>query len=719
MKNKVSLFLALIRFFGFWWLAGRIIYFFKIKLRILLWKMPVTSWEDYPVSKFLKNVSLADLKLYFLNEKRKAKFFYTSNDCQYYLSCLLSFDENVNESVVQKADLIEKGRFQYFSCHLIDAGFPPNWHKNIFTGEEAPKLFHWSTIGDFAYGDIKVIWELNRFGFVYDLFRAYWRTKNETYVELFWQLFENWHKNNMPNAGVNWKCGHEVSIRVLALCFAFYAFLASKKTTKHRLERLLQVIICSTIRVEKNIKFALRQKNDHSVNESACLWIVGVLFPELSLAANWQKSGQYYLEKLALTLFYNDGAFCMSSLNYHRLALNYYLIVLRLADLNKITFSQKVKARINAALMFLFNMQDQVSGRLPNYGANDGSLLVRLTNCNGRDFRPIIQLGYYYFYRKRIFNPGPWDEALLWLFGPKALNSPVETVKQRDVKISLAGYYILRSREGFIFMRCCQFKHRPSQADLLHVDLWWKGINLLKDAGTYSYNAPKPWNNPFVDTKFHNTITVDQQSQMKQVSKFILLPWPKGFVSRQLNSQKTELSYFEVWHNSYCSLKDPVIHIRAIVRLTDEHWIILDKLIATDDHMYELCYLCEDLPFQFKDGKMNLKTMFGNYNMVIDASVELDYCVTHASKKTVAGWHSPYYYESKSAISIVASGGGNTVLFATVMGPSMFNVKLQDARLTVHYNNNLCDILLNETKKLNIASNIKLLGNISDFLKVD
>ena len=30
---------------------------------------------------------------------------------------------------------------------------------------------------------------------------------------------------------------------------------------------------------------------------------------------------------------------------------------------------------------------------------------------------------------------------------------------------------------------------RPSQADALHLDLWHRGVNLLRDAGTFSYNA--------------------------------------------------------------------------------------------------------------------------------------------------------------------------------------------------------------------------------------
>jgi len=55
-----------------------------------------------------------------------------------------------------------------------------------------------------------VIWEPSRFGFAYALVRAYWRSGDERYAELFWQLVEDWRANNTPQLGPNWKCGQEM-----------------------------------------------------------------------------------------------------------------------------------------------------------------------------------------------------------------------------------------------------------------------------------------------------------------------------------------------------------------------------------------------------------------------------------------------------------------------------------------------------------------------------
>ena len=50
--------------------------------------------------------------------------------------------------------------------------------------------------------------------------------------------------------------------------------------------------------------------------------------------------------------------------------------------------------------------------------------------------------------------------------------------------------------------------------DQLHFDLWWHGINVAQDAGTYLYNGEPPWDNPLVSTRVHNTITIDGRDQM-------------------------------------------------------------------------------------------------------------------------------------------------------------------------------------------------------------
>ena len=67
------------------------------------------------------------------------------------------------------------------------------------------------------------------------------------------------------------------------------------------------------------------------------------------------------------------------------------------------------------------------------------------------------------------------------------------------------------------------FRFRPSHADALHVDLWHNGVNLLRDAGTYSYNSDSSsW---FSGTAAHNTIQFDDRDQMPRLGRFLFGAW--------------------------------------------------------------------------------------------------------------------------------------------------------------------------------------------------
>ena len=112
-------------------------------------------------------------------------------------------------TIFKKADAIVNGEFQYFSRFSCRFGFPPNWHTNPFSERsrrldadfEALAVEHWSKIPDFLFGDIKCIWEIGRFSWVYPLIQAYQRTKNETYAQAIWDLISDWAKKKSSQSG--------------------------------------------------------------------------------------------------------------------------------------------------------------------------------------------------------------------------------------------------------------------------------------------------------------------------------------------------------------------------------------------------------------------------------------------------------------------------------------------------------------------------------------
>src|SRR4029079_8013630 len=67
-----------------------------------------------------------------------------------------------------------------------------------------------------------------------------------------------------------------------------------------------------------------------------------------------------------------------------------------------------------------------------------------------------------------------------------------------------------------------------SQIDMLHLDVWWRGQNVLVDAGSYQYNAAPAWHEHFMRNASHNTVVVDGRDQMLHRRQFKVLYWTRA-----------------------------------------------------------------------------------------------------------------------------------------------------------------------------------------------
>lgn len=642
----------------------------RMKSGLARLQRPATRWDCQPLSEFISDSKLADVARYAEYRRSSSpRFFFDPKAITVYRQMFDQWD-NAQVSPMAAADDVGRGIMQFFSHEWVDVGFPPNWHRDPFHDVSFPTDRHWSQIGDFGASDIKLVWEMNRFGFIFPLVRSYWRTGNEQYCELFWNLVENWQASNPPDAGANWKCGQEISLRVMAWCFGLYGFLHSPASTPDRIAMLAQMIAVSGGRIEFNIGYALSQQNNHGISEAMGLWTIGSLFPEFADSSRWAALGRRLLENQAQELIYDDGAFAQHSMNYHRVMLHDYLWSMRLADVQEQPFSQRMRERIGLASQFLYQLQDEFTGRVPCYGQNDGALILPLTNCDYRDFRPVVQATHFLATGRRCLNRGPWDEELLWMFGPTS--SATEVAPNRhDFDGVDSGYATLRSPTGFALARAASFRHRPAQADMLHVDVWWRGQNIALDPGTYSYNAPSPWDNRLAHTSFHNTVTVDDQDQMERAGRFLWLPWLSGKSFGRQIPCTGDTACWNGEHHGYRRLFDPVTHRRGVIRLGADHWLIVDSLQGGRPHSFRLHWLLVDVPFEWNASQKSLElhSPAGRYRVASASSAESEFGVIRAASDSPAGWCSPYYHAREPAISVSLQATATRIVFATVLGP--------------------------------------------------
>lgn len=403
---------------------------------------------------------------------------------------------------------------------------PPDWLANSLTGQRvaAPESGWWK-ISDFdpAVGDIKLIWELSRLDWVLAFAQKARHGNKESFARLNAWLAD-WCIHNPPYKGPNWKCGQEASIRVMHLAIAAL-MLEQVRNTAPGLQDLIRLHLQ---RIAPTVQYAMAQDNNHGTSEAAALFMGGSWLAALGLAEGerWARTGRHWLENRAARLIGPQGSFSQYSLNYHRVMLDTFCMAeVWRRHLGLPAFTERLQSRALAATEWLRHMVNPLNGDGPKVGANDGARLLQLTDTPYCDHRPTVQLAMALFAGKRAYvQPGSYDHALQWL----GVDLPPEVASAvRSYVADDGGFAMLRRGNAMAMLRYPRFRFRPSQADALHLDLWLGADDLLRDAGTYSYNTEPQWINYFGGTASHNTVQFDGRDQMPRLSRFLLGDWLK------------------------------------------------------------------------------------------------------------------------------------------------------------------------------------------------
>ena len=297
----------------------------------------------------------------------------------------------------------------------------------------------------------------------------------------------------------------------------------------------------------------------------------------------------------------------------------------------------------------------------------------------------MLQSAWFLLDQVRTYPAGAWDEDLLWLYGPQGLDAPVRPRKVSDFRARVAGYYCWRSSHSHLFLRCGRFRFRPSQADMLHVDLWWNGTNIAIDPGTYSYNSPKPWNNPFASTAYHNTVSIEGTDQMRKFSRFLWLPWVEGKVRRERDLARS-VSYFEGQIKLGRALT-AATHARGVLRLPNNRWLVLDSFRAPRPEEVRLHWLFQDLPFEWDPDLLKLGLRVGREELLVQlgcSSEGVQRSLVRACPTSPRGWQATHYLCRKPALSLVLNQPSRDLLFWTLFGsPGNERCSLTPGKLTI------------------------------------
>ncbi|NUM45571.1 MAG: alginate lyase family protein [Anaerolineales bacterium] len=565
-------------------------------------------------------------------------------------------------SLLARAEEIVHGQVPLFGTELVPLHFSPPHPLHHWTHHETAQI----------HGqDIKFIWEPARFGWVFHLAHAYTLTNDarhdaRRYPAAFWKYFEQFCAANPPNLGPHWSSAQEVGLRLIAFTYAHRAFADSPESTPARLAALGRAVAAHAARIPPTLLYARAQNNNHLLSESAALYTAALVLPDHPHAPRWRTLGWKGFHHGLQTQIEPDGTYSQHSTNYHRLMLQLALWVHDLAQHDPFVvgasapeegtevpttnpFPPLSQERLAAATRWLLALCDPETGRVPNLGPNDGAYIFPHPTLPFHDYRPVLEAA-----------------ARAFLGDQYSVFSDQYSVFSKKLN---TGYCLLNTDHSRAYLRAAHYRHRPGHADQLHLDLWWRGLNVARDPGTYLYNADPPWDNALMSAFVHNTVTVNGLDQMTRAGRFL-------YVHR---AQAKILEHTPVRlvaeHDGYRALG---LRHRRTVEPLPNGWRITDDLIKNSKLIihnsplisFRLHWLLPDWPWKLDGDTLAVQSPFGEVRVrvkIVNSEWSMINCQLFRAGETLVGevpahptwgWFSPTYGVKEPALAFVLAGEG-------------------------------------------------------------
>lgn len=557
MPGKISNIINLISNMGSRYVGFRATHELMRRTGMLKRKFPANP----PYRQYL---TLADWK------RTPAHFFFANRET-------LDFDRLPTQELKTRFDNYKAGEFLLFNSITANLGADYDWITNPDTQYKYDIRKHWTEIPDMSKeaGDIKYVWEKSRFSYLHDIIRYDYHFRQDCAAHVFADIL-SWIKANPVNCGPNYRCSQEMSLRALNWLFALHYYRNSPTLTDEVFNQMQYALYWHLHHIYNNINFSrIAVRNNHAITETLTLYLGGMFFPTLPGAALWKQKGKQWFEQEIAYQIYADGTFLQYSMNYHRIVVQLLTWGITLSEKNGERFADAVYDRAKKSVQFLRTCMIDENGWLPNYGANDGALFFKLSEGHYRDYRPQLQalaaaLG---------MNAGLATnmEDARW-YGLAAVSNGGWQPQDGAHSFDKGGYYVVREPHTLTFIKCGTYRDRPQHADGLHLDVWYKGENLLVDAGSYKYNTDDATFRYFSGTASHNTVMLGNHDQMLKGGRFIWYYWTECLQPELTESNDSYT--FKGAIIAFKHIKAGIEHKRTVIKRKGiPVWEITDQII--------------------------------------------------------------------------------------------------------------------------------------------
>lgn len=428
---------------------------------------------------------------------------------------------DILESVERDCDRIRNGKWVAFGRLELAVGENVDWHRDYLAGapldgsRSAFDCDHRQLPGG---ADIKLVWELSRWGALVRLAQSAYLMERLDDAERVLGLVESWLDANPPYIGWNWTSALESASRLLQFCWIDAMFSARRFDARGVFgerwavvrRRFLPPHVYYTHRYRSRGSSA----NNHLLGELAGLISALARWPCL---AKWtQNIGalQSQLEREIFKQFDAQGGNREQALNYQVYSFELcWRAQLALEGMGR-ALSAEALDRLGRALMFFERVQ--IESDPWDYGDSDDAMVAPI-------FFDEAQPAPEWIAWARGASKGA---SIRYWLGPPPVSTPVEVPGNRQwlffpeagIGRCSSGPWELRwdlSPLGYLSTAA------HGHLDALHLSIWLDGVAVVIDPGTGAYYGDVELRNYLASREVHNGPSVEGQSIGERAGPFL------------------------------------------------------------------------------------------------------------------------------------------------------------------------------------------------------
>lgn len=439
-------------------------------------------------------------------------------------------------------------------------------------------------------GDVKFVWELSRLQHLQVLALGAFLLGRDDARVLCLEHLDAWLRDNPPYQGLAYACGIELASRVISILF-IVTFLGSNSIPESLAERIWTALAVHGRWIAR-FPSLFSSANNHLVAESAALFVLGSVAPELPESDRWKAVGWARLARESERQILSDGTGAEQSPTYLAYTMEWLLLSRVVHSSVQHTERTDIDDALRRGALFISRISD-VRGNTPFFGDCDDGVVLRPGMKDDNYLGSIVTAIAAVLQSGEIIHPAFRPDLRTHLLAGHPV--PDLTLKLQSSLFNEGGYTVLRSNDEFgeAFL---MFDHGPlgfaqtaghGHADALAIWFHLDGRPLLVDFGTYRYNGDAGWRDWARSTAAHNSIELNGQSQSEMTGPF---NWGKRAKGELIEHDLGGLAQFcRASHDGYAG-SHGVTHERQVETGGTALVVISDKLSGEGIHSVALSY---------------------------------------------------------------------------------------------------------------------------------